>query len=227
MDESCFCEYCGARLDQDSRFCETCGTPVSEVPAEVSAVPSGCPKCGQVERTNAVAEFVEEDLSSMSEEEGKAQQAAQISLAAPDPPAPPSLALWAVIPFIPGVNALTIWFAPMHKDYKLVMLAIAVIFISCVAVPSLYENDAYIIPGLLIVTVYYCGLIFDRKRQLNELRDKRLPEYRRKAATWRRLTYCKRCHVVWLSGPERNFVPVENVDELLEERPVVSQARVN
>ena len=210
-------------MDADSRFCESCGVPVAEVPINVPNAPGCCPKCMQADQATAAAAFKDEDLSSLQEEERTDQEMAQLCLSAPEPPALPSRVLWAAVPFIPVVNAIMMWFAPIHKYYKLVMLAVAVAFIACVAVPELYKNDAYIIPGFVLVTVYYSGLIFDRKRQQAELEKKWLPEYQRKATNWLRLSYCRRCKVAWLSGQAR-FVPVEDVDDLLVAEPPISRA---
>jgi hypothetical protein len=218
MNQAVFCEYCGARMEADARFCESCGNAVAEAAAAEGRSPGGqvCPKCRQTDRCSSAAEFVKLDLSESERQEGKQDpETIQQYLAAPERPALPSRVLWAAFPLIPGLNAVMIWFAPIHKYYKFVMLALAAVFVYCVAVPRLYEQTAFAVPGLLLAAVYYAGLIFDRKRQNAELEREQLPRYNRMAANWERLYYCGRCDVSWLADDPFRSVPVEDTEKLL------------
>jgi hypothetical protein len=142
-------------------------------------------------------------------------ESTQQFLARPEEPGLPRLGLWIVIPLIPFLNAIMIWFAPLHKSYKFVMLALAALFIACVAVPSLYSFDAYAFVGIAILVVYYGGLIMDKGRRQTELEQKRLPEWKQMAAQWEHVRYCRRCDLSWLDFDPARQVPPENLEQLL------------
>jgi hypothetical protein len=209
-----FCEQCRARMETDSQFCEACGAQVAAIVRSV--VQAECPKCMQPDQCSLAAEFLKREIP--AEKRGKDELDSEIVrdlLAPPEKPELPSRLGWALVPLVPGVNAIAMWFAPMHKYYKLVMLALAVWFVYCVSVTALYLDSAYILPGLLIVLVYYSGLIFDRKRQRAEFEKRSLPKHGRMAANWKSLYYCERCGGVWLRDTPAKFVPVEDTNELL------------
>jgi hypothetical protein len=219
--DNVFCEACGSRLPSQAQFCESCGQKVGvpPPPRPPAARAGECAKCGLADQSFTASDFVLQDFS-QAETKGKGDEwdpaATREFLARPEKPELPGLVLWILIPFIPILNALMIWFAPLHKSYKFVMLALAALFIACVAVPSLYQFGAYAFVGITLLVVYYGGLVIDRGRQKAELEQKRIPEWTRMTGKWEQVCYCRRCDLAWLAGDPARQVPPENLRQLLE-----------
>ena len=217
-NETAFCEACGSRLQPLAQFCESCGQKVGVPPAAppLQAAAGPCPKCMQSDATYTAADFVQQDFSKTKVTEDEWDPAStQRFLARPERPALRGLRPWVFVPLVPVVNALGIWFAPMHKSYKFVLLALAAVFIGCVAVPSLYEMGAYAFVGIAMLIVYYGGLIVDRGRQKRELAQKRIPEWNRMLTKWDQVCYCRRCDHAWLAQDPSRQVPPEKLKQLL------------
>jgi hypothetical protein len=217
-DNTIFCIQCGARLQPQAQFCEACGQKVGEQPAPPPpAAQAGiCAKCGLSDQTYTAADFVRQDFSQAKTKDDEWDpESTQLFLAKPEQPELPQLALWVLAPLIPILNAIMIWFAPLHKSYKFVMLALALLFIACVAVPSLYEFSAYAFVGIALLIVYYGGLIMDRGRHKAELAQKRLPAWTKMVAKWEQVRYCRRCDLAWLAFDPARQTPPENLEQLL------------
>ena len=213
-----YCEACGASLQPLAQFCDSCGQQVG-VPPPPLPPPSplqACIKCGQSDKTYTAAAFARQDFSAIEEnvDEGEPSNTQEL-LARPDKPALPYLGLWVVIPFIPIVNAIMIWFAPLHKSYKFVLLGLAAIFVGCVATPRLYEMGAYPFVGIAMLIVYYGGLFVDRGRQKADLEQQRIPEWNRMVAQWDQVRYCRRCDLAWLANDPSRQVPPQNLKLIL------------
>jgi hypothetical protein len=216
-DDKKFCTQCGSHLQPQAQFCESCGQKIGEpvAPPPTAAQAATCAKCGLSDQTYTAADFARQDFSQAETKEGEWDpESTQQFLARPEQPGLPQLGLWIVIPLIPILNAIMIWFAPLHKSYKFVMLALAALFIACVAVPSLYEFGAYAFVGIAILIVYYGGLFMDKGRQQTELEQKRLPEWTRMVAQWEQVRYCRRCDLAWLALDPARQVPPENLEQL-------------
>jgi hypothetical protein len=174
-----------------------------------------CSKCGLSDQTSTAVDFVKQDFSQAETKDDEWDpESTQQFLSRPEQPGLPRLGMWIVIPLIPILNAIMIWFAPLHKSYKFVMLALVALFIACVAVPSLYEFGAYAFVGIAILIVYYGGLIMDRGRQKSELEQKLLPKWTQMVAQWEQVRYCRRCDIAWLSFDPARQVPPEDLEQL-------------
>jgi hypothetical protein len=216
-DDNKFCSKCGSRLQSQALFCESCGQKAAVPPAPLppAAQAGTCSKCGLSDQTYMVADFVRQDFSQVKTKADEWDpESTQQLLAKPDRPGLPRLTPWIVVPLIPFLNAIMIWFAPLHKSYKFVMLALAALFTACTLIPSLREFDAYIFVGFAILIVYYGGLIMDRGRQKAELENKRIPEWTQMAAQWEHLRYCRRCDLAWLAFDPSRQAPPENLEQL-------------
>ena len=77
----------------------------------------------------------------------------------------PNMTFWLLVPFIPMVNFLACWFAPMRIGHKFFMLGIVIVFWTCVLVPEICKSAAYCFVGCFFVVFYYVALIIGRKRQ--------------------------------------------------------------
>jgi len=80
----------------------------------------------------------------------------------------PNMTFWLLVPFIPMVNFLACWFAPMRIGHKFFMLGIVIVFWTCVLVPEICKSAAYCFVGCFFVVFYYVALIIGRKRQQAE-----------------------------------------------------------
>ena len=79
-----------------------------------------------------------------------------------------SMIFWLLVPFIPVVNFLACWFAPLRISHKFFMLGIVIVFWICVLVPKIYDSAAYCFVGCFFVVFYYVAIIMGRKRRLAE-----------------------------------------------------------
>jgi hypothetical protein len=213
-----FCEACGSQLVPLAEFCASCGQnvglPPPPAPQVQPAVP--CPKCRQSDLTYTAPDFIRLDFSKIQVSKDEWDPAStQEFLAKPERPELPALGFWIVVPFIPIANVLLIWFAPLHKSYKFVLLAMAAIFAFCIATQSLYEMGAYAFVGIAMLIVYFGGLIVDRGRQKAELEQKRIPEWNRSLPIWEQVRYCRRCDLAWLGYDPSRQAPPEDLKKLL------------
>ncbi len=94
--------------------------------------------------------------------------------------------IWYVVPFIPGVNALAIWFAPMVAGLKIALVALGLVVAgswilniqiqanSDLSLPLLEQRlpswagftvlDLPYISTIVLVVVYYVGLVHMNRR---------------------------------------------------------------
>lgn len=228
-----FCEQCGARLPEDAKFCEACGQPVSTVTegvasAPVLAAPSApqnagiCSKCGQGDQVVAASQYNEggdtiPDTDKLPDGEDRVDKEIVCDfLAKPEKPEPDGLGFWLILPFIPLLNFLLCWFAPMYRGFKFFMLGIVIVFWVCVFVPDLYEMSAYAFVGMFFILFYYSAIFIARDSRKADYISKIIPEYNRMAANWEHLQYCKRCQVVWLKTKPQRVDDLMDTEELLK-----------
>lgn len=223
------CSSCNAPLVAGARFCEKCGRPAtpsgagSPPPLPVTS-PSApvCPKCGQKEKAFTAAEFLKKTFTpeEMAEADRKditdPEGVQMFYLEKPSKPVAGNLAFWLVLPFIPILNFILCWFAPIHKGYKFFMAGILLIFWVCALVPALHEMAAYAFVGCFFVLFYYAALFIDRDRQNVLLTTQELPAYQKAVSRWEHLCYCQTCDISWLSTQPGQHVPVEETEKLLK-----------
>jgi hypothetical protein len=224
LDPHSFCTQCGASLGGAARFCESCGAPTSG-DAEVAAGPGSgagrCPKCRSSSDTFTAAEYATKEFS---EAEIKAADAAdkwgpessQIYLEEPEEPESPSLGFWLIAPWIPALNFVLFFCAPLKRGAKYFMAGLVAVFFVCVFTPRLYEVGAYALVGCFLILFYYVALFIDRGRRKDEYVTKLLPEYQRTLPRWQRLRFCRACEVSWLDGDPAKYVEVDRTEQLLK-----------
>lgn len=266
-----FCEKCGSRLSPGVNFCERCGAPVPVRPAAgVSPGDWGagdvCPKCRKGDRVLKVPEIYQRDNISVENysvwSRAGADQQGEAGEGGPAKEVPPSLAQklappeepkyrsrvasWAIIPFIPIVNALTIWFAPMPWKMKAALIINGVLLIIAAIVSSRVEKqiwesksayytaveqlthvgpftvlDAPYIFGFIVLVTYYWGLFMESLRRKKHFNSDLMPAYQKAMARWRNLFYCARCGGVFTSSPppgRAGFVPAGSMNSLLYDK---------
>ena len=216
-----FCESCGVPLVSGAHFCESCGQGAgnaSSPPKEALA----CPKCSRSDQSFESAEFCAREITDA--EESAANDIgkwgpiyAQIVLEKPERPEPPDgrMGFWLLLPFIPVLNFLACWFAPMAKGAKLCLLGLAIAFGTCVLVPELNRSGACGIVGCLFILFYYAALFLGRGRQKAEFVSRLMPAYEKALARWEHLHYCQRCEVAWIDSEPGKCVDVDKIPEML------------
>lgn len=267
-----FCENCGAPVLVRVEVAEGETQQKTAVGAAPTAVGTGsvCPKCGKADLVTAVVSFYEKDqfsvdnydiwLDNKKEDEytnedndddsSEQKRPASLTekLAPPNEPKYTSrIVYWAIMPFIPVLNAIMIWFAPMGRKMKIsllftgMLLAIAWVIqtrtekhlqsLKTAYYVAVEENlvhvgpftilDAPFLIGFLFLVFYFVGLIMENTRRKAYFSSIVVPAYNNALARWRKLCYCSRCDGVF--GPEPfhgkpNFVPAGRMRTLLYEK---------
>lgn len=227
-----FCAQCGAPLSEGTKFCESCGNPVARndrgagapTMPELSAFqsqPLSCSKCNRADQVVLASQYNPDGDTVAATEKIADDDRIDADmvcdfLAKPEKPTPDGLRFWLILPFIPLLNFLLCWFAPMYRGCKFFMLGIVIVFWVCVAVPDLYAMGAYAFVGIFFVLFYYFAIFIARGSRQAEYLTKKIPEYNKMAAQWEHLRYCKRCQVVWLESNPSHTMNVVEVEDLLK-----------
>lgn len=266
-----FCQKCGTGLDPGVNFCDRCGAPVQDRQGAGSP-PVGdeapqCPNCGQSDRLTPVVSIYQRDNISVDnygvwakdtsgkdgEEEGDdasepmAQQSLAEKLAPPEEPEYTSAVIkWMILPFIPVLNFIGVWFAPMSWKTRIALvtngvLVMIVTFISTRVESQLRASknayyaaveelthvgpftilDAPYILGFILLVIYYTGVIRENLLRKKHFYSVIVPAYQKTLGRWRGLNYCARCNGVITAEPfpgMPGFVPVHRMKMLLYEK---------
>lgn len=141
-------------------------------------------------------------------------------LTRPQEPVPFSLARWVLILFIPVVNVIAIFFAPLVKGLKIFISVIDVIFIASVIwaagfAENFHEAQSVVaLTGFFMFTLYLICLVYSWNVAKADCKAK-LVEYKRILPRWEHLFYCDKCKVVFFDDRPGRSAPVEEVKSFL------------
>ena len=232
MTAAKFCERCGVELAAGSRFCEACGSPVGGAAAAAASPAPGrvCPQCSQADQVVRAKEYGQDPESGPpgtrltdGGDEPELKELERVELlefiGKPERPEPFSVDLWVWVLFIPFVNVIAIWFAPI----RLISKGVLAILVAGVVVGFLVSDyEAMGVPYIIgtVAMIYYCvALITTRSRREKEIQSHELPEWQQMTKRWESLCHCFRCKVVWLDGSAGSRpVPVQQAKSLLAGR---------
>lgn len=256
-----FCKHCGAALVAGSRYCDMCGRQVESGAGSVKppfqvdtagVVRPACPKCGQTDAVIKAKTFYEEELMTQREhwqgEENGGQEENQMTLAEqlappPEPDVPSASVFWYVLPFVPPLNALLIWFAPMAGRMKKVLIGLgglAVVgWVIKFRLEASYTGPIFMLPSelrevagltildlpflavLAMLIVYYSGLILMNRQLAADYRTGALQDWQRANKRWNSLFYCARCRGAFTDEPvtgKKNFTDLNGIESLLNDK---------
>jgi len=273
-----FCQKCGAGLDPGVNFCHRCGEPVQDRQGTgsppVGDVAPQCPNCGQSDRlTPVVSIFQRENISvdnygvwanntcvKDGDEEGddasepKAPQSLAEKLAPPEEPEYTSAVIkWMILPFIPVLNFIGMWFAPMSWKTRVALVTNGVLVMILTFISTRVESqlrasgnafyaaveelnhagpftilDAPYILGLILLVIYYTGVIRENIRRKKHFYSVLIPAYQKAMVRWRGLNYCARCNGVITAEPFSgvpDFVSADRMNTLLYGKKVIIISR--
>lgn len=86
--------------------------------------------------------------------------------------------------------------------------------------------DTPYIFGLIVLVIYYTGLVTENLRRKKHFHSVIIPAYQKAMERWCKLVYCARCDGVFTSGPlpgRPGFLPAGKIKNLLYERKPDSQ----
>ncbi|MGE5417680.1 MAG: hypothetical protein ACM3UZ_13160 [Acidobacteriota bacterium] len=152
-------------------------------------------------------------------------------LAPPEEPAKDFyMAIWAIIPFVPILNLVFIWMAPMARFMKRLLtlsgllLALSILgyfFHPASMDPAHFNigpfnvNNAPAAVLILILVVYYSGLLVERAQRKSRFEKETYPIWQKSLAAWEHLYYCTDCEGAFAADQPR-FAKADEIGVLIE-----------
>lgn len=181
-------------------------------PAGAEAPP--CPRCGApgipldraAERLEASPEEGAAPRAVVEEEERDLLLAA---LARPEEPRAFSLFGWLVLLIVPGINVLSLFFAPLTRGLKTFMITMALVWLGFVVwyaggtfTDPFAARDAAMMVGSATVAIYFIALFHSWVMERREVRGLLVPAYREFLERWEATAWCEACGSAFVAhGP--------------------------
>ncbi|MGE5397740.1 MAG: hypothetical protein ACM3MK_09445 [Chitinophagales bacterium] len=130
---------------------------------------------------------------------------------------------WYIVPLIPLVDLILVWFAPLDKTAKRIF-SVAWILVAGFWIWRGITHPVGAMAMLpfaslaLWVAVYYAGLMIEQRRRKAKYELLILPPWEQAMERWEKLGYCGRCQVVFTNQPLSGSpasVPVGEQDVLI------------
>jgi len=143
-------------------------------------------------------------------------------LAKPEEPEAFSLLGWSIVLLIPFLNVLSLFIAPFTLGLKFFMMAAGLVYVGVVVwyaagtFPDPFAaNDAAMMTGFTTFALYFVALLHSWRAARRDVRERRLPAWKRSVERWEHLVYCDTCATVFFDDAEGASAPVEKAPELI------------
>ncbi len=223
-----FCENCGASLRHGDKFCASCGKQLALLSPDAVAPGISCPKCGILsDQAGVVAERLQSiqaaNKPTKIEEELEVSREVLIeNLSQPSKPKVFSMVPWIILMFIPFINIISMFVAPLLKGLKVAVSLAALVFVGFViwaVVPQhedpIFAKNVTMTAGIILILLYLVCLVISwivtKIRQPSKLRD-----HEAILARWSHLYYCDKCAIVFFDDSPGAIAPVSNARDLLQ-----------
>ena len=136
---------------------------------------------------------------------------------------------WYIIPCIPLLAGIVIWFAPMSKKVRpwffalfillFVFMFVGTILASTFHLPvqffSILGGVILVIGFIILLALYYIGITSENKHRIEYYNSVMLPQYQQDFVKWNNLYYCHRDGSVF-DPMSRTFTSVDRMEDLFK-----------